>query len=331
MTWDQLQSVTRTTTSKDGDDEFVTVKSCSDKSHNSPEKHWGPRDSLILPSIKIRRCLPFNDGNARYTIYINWTSPVFDLDPNVPIRKESIRDHLASQEKESYLFEHALCPHITTNDGQLLLPFEPNQCVCFENYFEERITETDSNGPQHQPHCHSCTDKSFGRCCRCLAVTSPFNERINRQGHFMCPESFYYHGSDISVFNEKKNGCNFLQPFSASHFVRCSQCYYSNYAWVRGGRNGRRVYMDLSRMFQLPDSPTTMAWLKNLDPESWGVSQDHALRHVLWCAEPGCSTRDGYSQLLKALGPHTDEAKEDLKKYHSCRMMWALIPIPEAD
>ncbi|KAM7204248.1 hypothetical protein V8F20_003661 [Naviculisporaceae sp. PSN 640] len=293
LTWAQLHSAAR---SAKYSADPVTIKSCSNKSHNSPKSWWR---SPIFPELALLH--KTSSVTARYSVHITWTSPVFDLDSNVPIRKENIRDCLASQEKESYLFEHAFCPHVTNNDGQLLLPFEPNQCVCFESH-EETITST--------APCHHCTEMefSFNQCCRCLAATSPYNKDNNPQGHFMYTDSLDYHKDYLANHNTSRNGFE-ARNLDEHHAVSCSQCHHSRYAWKRSGRGGRRVYIDFVRIFDLPESPTSMAWLKNLDPESWGISQDHTLRHVLWCPESRCSTRQGYSQFLKALNPHTDEGK----------------------
>lgn len=331
MSCDEIQQAIAAMPIKDLDEynrhREVTLRSCRDKSHHSPEAYW-PVGREILPKIQARHCT-WAEG---LQVHINWTSPVFDLDPSIPIRREDLRNFLASQEQESPLFGHALCPHVAIDDSQLLLPFEPNQCVCFEHPHPELEEPSPDTGPvvtyNNDPPCtplvhDNCETSGFsGICCKCLAART--NREIPRQGHFMRPEDYDHLGREGKTM-DKKNKCD-PDPWMASHVLKCSQCA-AKYTWFRSGRDSRRVFLQLERRFTMPESVTSKEWLARIDPESWGLSEDTELRHVVWCHEGGCETRYRWKALLTALGPHTDEERKTLRDGHLWRMLQARIAL----
>ncbi|KAM7212141.1 hypothetical protein V8F06_012466 [Rhypophila decipiens] len=238
------------------------LRSCTHQSHHSPETNLFK--SLAVPKLLISK------GFGIHNIIISWSSPVFDLDPDEPdllIRKQDIRDHLNSQTTPT-LFKHSLCPHVAVNDGQLLLPFEPNQCGCFD---QEPVSETS----EYLGQCHDC-DKfcEFDyRCCRCLTVKS---RHSFRQGDFMR--------------------------------IECSE--------------DGSVEPSYQNTFPRPTAPTVMWWLDKLDPESWGISADEELRHVVWCPDKDCPTRYRMRALMRALRPHASDTRPYIDRAKD---------VPEAD
>jgi len=275
ITWNEINQKAVALANENAEEGYGTLRSCTHKSHHSPEAApWG---NLILPQVHL--------STSRYGthVHVNWTSPIFDLDPKVPVRKDHLRDHLASRK---HIFHHTPCPHLTLDDGQLLIPFEPNQCVCFED-------QQATNHPPYLPQCHDCGHPT--KCCRCLAAT----EEPDRRGHFMLTQ---YEEWRMRVKRGKKHTLD--QHIPACHRYKCAECT-AEYSWVRD-RNCR-VFLRFEKVFKLATSPTSMEWLRVLDPESWGISGDDQLRHVVWCPERECATGSRWRRLLEALRAHADE------------------------
>jgi hypothetical protein len=83
----------------------------------------------------------------------------------------------------------------------------------------------------------------------------------------------------------------------ATHKYQCAECT-AEYDWLRG--EAGRVYLRRSTCVEAAE-PTAAAWLKSIDPASWGAADDQELRHVMWCPDPRCQTRARWSRLLQLL------------------------------
>lgn len=234
-----------------------TVKKCRDASHRPMHvPGW-----QCKPKFTLFASLPTD-------ALVHWTNPAFDIDPTVPIKKEHIRDYLTARKQ---IFGHALCPHVELGDGQLLLPFEHNQCVCFE---ATQAGDAVSSRP-YEPLSHSCGIYPWEQCCRCIAVKKP---------------------SQGGCFSSSNKYSRVLED-DCHHYI-CAECSTS-YSWIRDTLN--RVYLRISRHICLKEGPSSLGWLSGMDPESYGIAQDEQLRHVAWCVDAQCSTRSRWSRLLYLL------------------------------
>ncbi|KAI1382984.1 uncharacterized protein F4822DRAFT_88805 [Hypoxylon trugodes] len=257
LTWADLEKASAKFGGLKGDERIRIEKKCMHRSHRSTRNKAG---SLDLPEIAI---------SSTRIISLHWRSPAFDLDPTVPVTKDQIRNYLASRKS---IFEHALCPHVKLDDGQLLLPFEQNQCACFD-------------GPQAVGHvpAHLHRHKSWEKCCRCRAANKP-----HLQGQFLPPET----GAGNTLY----------WGDSLCHTYECSECR-AEYSWFRD--DTCRVYLRAHR-HPFGRTPTSKTWLTHLDPESWGITEDEKLKHVVWCPDSKCATRSRWSRLLRLLLANAD-------------------------
>ncbi|KAM7185265.1 hypothetical protein V8F33_012494 [Rhypophila sp. PSN 637] len=313
VSWEDIHRTSRTF--EDSQPRFcdnLMWRSCTHQSHHSPEINlW--RSLRVIPRVSI-----FKRLSGPLDISISWSSPVFDLDPNDPdllITRQDIREHLDSQTTPT-LFEHSLCPHVAVNDGQLLLPFEPNQCVCFD---QEPVSETSECLGQ----CHDCGHKSLCidyTCCRCLAVKSG---HAHRQGNFMRIEDPGHQDWETSSNKKMKTTFRTFDPWLISHVLQFTQCL-GRYSW---NRYGRSVFLSYRNTFTQPTAPTEMSWLDKLDPESWGISADEELRHVVWCPDKDCSTRYRMRALMRALRPHASGRTTT----YTYPPSYGMMDVPEAD
>lgn len=82
------------------------------------------------------------------------------LDHGVFVTRAWLQEQLTAQ---AHVLDKMLCPHVTARDGQLLLPFGPDRCACFQSR------------PWIDHH-----GSHYGACCRCMAVKSQ-----SRAGYFL--------------------------------------------------------------------------------------------------------------------------------------------------
>ncbi|KAK3945905.1 hypothetical protein QBC46DRAFT_336073 [Diplogelasinospora grovesii] len=241
---------------------------CTHRSHRSP-RIQAPYIDYVLPECSFR------DGSG---IFASWTSPAFDLDPAIPVTKQHLRDYLTTTARthRGRVFDHVLCPHVALDDGRLLLPFEPSQCVCFED--PASSSSSSSSGRQvHASRNHDCglAKRPWQKCCRCRAAEEP----RDRRGYFLpdeVPDSPFTHPLfRTSIHGRHKYACP--EP-------ECGAVY----SWFRGvSRGSLRVYLRATRRIR-DASPTSYEWLVNVDPDSWGAAGDEEFRHLTWCPEPQC-------------------------------------------
>ena len=198
------------------------------------------------------------------SVSLRWISPAFDVDPRLPVTRQHLRDFLASS---TNIFGHALCPHVSLNDGQLFIAFEQNQCTCFD-------------GPSHQnvPTSHDCHSPLQGKCCRCVSDESP-----SRRGYFMPTE-------------------NPFRVFGEPHSYQCAVCQ-TTYFWKRDQSHPDRVCLCATR-YVFARTPTSREWLINLNPESWNITEDKDLRHITWCPNSLCRTAVRWAGMLQVLRPY---------------------------
>jgi hypothetical protein len=195
---------------------------------------------------------------------------LFHLHRGVPITRAWLQERLTAK---AHVLDKMLCPHVTSRDGQLLLPFGPDCCACFDC-------------PRWIGHSCSTDDRPYQdrsyRCCRCnTAKTS------GRAGYFIPRE------------------------YNFRHRYTCYICSAS-YTWRRDGSAGSAVYLEMrtltaSATLSLPVRPrfslryTFSCWLYNLHPESWGILDDEELHHVAWCDDINCMSRWRWESLLRLL------------------------------
>ncbi|KAM7188271.1 hypothetical protein V8F20_010648 [Naviculisporaceae sp. PSN 640] len=202
---------------------------------------------------------------------------LFHLGPGAPLTRASLQEKLIAKE---HILDRMLCPHVTARDGQLLLPFGPNRCVCFE-------------GPRWIPHNHEADhldyplwqEKLFWHsstsCCRCHAEKNP-----GLEGYFLAADRSSQH-----------------------HEYSCVTCR-AEYSWRR---EGSAVFLDI-RMCTGEDDPVSILawrrgrdysrpqhWLYNIHPESWGVQHDEELHRVAWCEDINCMSRWRWKSLTRLL------------------------------
>ncbi|KAK0724118.1 hypothetical protein B0H67DRAFT_549972 [Lasiosphaeris hirsuta] len=231
------------------------------------------------PKIRIAKVKRFDIGIRIENINTHWAIPVMKLDPSTPVTKQQLQTHLTAARNT---FGVSLCPHVEIDDGQLLLPFAQEYCVCFDNAPK---TEPPHN---HSPHSASsdasciavlgCQHENL-KCCRCRPADG-------RRNFFRPDVDTVLKGSDNLV-----------------HMYTCPTCF-ARYSWIRarntwiglgnswtpGSASDRHVYLEFLRDTSTIDVPTDLSWIRQLDPESWGASTDEELRHVTWCADSRCTT-----------------------------------------
>ncbi|EPE09027.1 hypothetical protein F503_06803 [Ophiostoma piceae UAMH 11346] len=111
---------------------------------------------------------PFITARRNETV-LSWVSPAFDIDSRVPLTRQHLRDMLRAFNVVGNL---QFCPHMHAQDERLLLPFEPDQCACFDY-----DTSSTAKPPAGQYHHHN-TDNGTDNCCRCYSEQHPEGKGI---------------------------------------------------------------------------------------------------------------------------------------------------------
>lgn len=161
------------------------------------------------------------------SVHIGWTYLAFDLNTSVPVSRQYLRGCLLLQNQAAS--GNRLCSHVTFPDGQLLLPFEHNQCACFdppETPLQPRET--------WQPLSHGCLHSrvSMELCCRCRSIKEP-----HRRGHFLPYEKEW----SATFTSQTKMSC---------HSYQCSECD-AQYCWIQEG-DSDRIYLKCLRRISTP-------------------------------------------------------------------------------
>ncbi|OAA63580.1 hypothetical protein SPI_03743 [Niveomyces insectorum RCEF 264] len=214
-------------------------------------------------------------------VSISWTLPAFDLEPDRGVTREILRDAVVRCEP---LFRPYLCPHVRAEaTKRLLLPFEPNQCACFDEVDGGGGTgpegPCDDNEGLGRHHLHEYTDL----CCRCESRKTP-----RRRGLFLPGEGWRMYSS------------------RAVHTYKCRWCS-SSYRWVRFPGECR-VYLAGQRYVHV-DGPTERMWLGHLDPHMFQLDTDDELQHHLWCNQPWCQTRQRWDAWMHCIWKHARRQK----------------------
>ncbi|KAK3345850.1 hypothetical protein B0T25DRAFT_265026 [Lasiosphaeria hispida] len=230
-----------------------------------------------LPKIKITKVeLARSHGTQANNINLHWAIPVLRLDPSTPVTKKQLQTHLTAAKNA---FGVSLCPHVEIDDGQLLLPFEPKRCACFDHSTKPGSPPQQSSAPQAS--CGSCGGQpgSNKKCCRCRSA--------NHQRSFFTPD------------------VNTKDSSNLEHSYLCRTCL-AHYSWIRASDCDRYIYLEFRRETSHVDAPARPLWIRLLDPVTWGASADEELRHITWCPDLRCATRvrwTGLEEVLNTLGP----------------------------
>jgi hypothetical protein len=204
---------------------------------------------------------PLHD--SRYTNMLSETTFfLVRLNRGVPITRAWLQEQL---EAKAHVLDKMLCPHVTARDGQLLLPFGPDRCACFD-------------GPSRIDH--SCSrNNSSCWCCRCNSAKTP-----GLAGYFVPGE-----------FNRQHTyRCGICR--ASYEWRRWGAAVYLQISTLRGvGELAWPMSVWPHALFR------SHSWLYRLHPESWGILDDEELHHVAWCDDINCMSRWRWERLSRLL------------------------------
>lgn len=207
-----------------------------------------------------RPCLEFMPRHNSHSLNL-WSQTeflLFRLHRAAPVTRAWLQERLTAK---AHVLDKMLCPHITARDGQLLLPFGPDRCACFD--CPRRID-------------HSCSSyHSF--CCRCNTTKTS-----GLAGYFIPGEFNWRHTYRCAV-------CN-----ASYDWRRCGSAVYLKIDTLSGGHN-----LDLPVQPRFGSRHTY--WLYKIHPESWGILDDEELHHVAWCDDINCTSRWRWERLSRLL------------------------------
>lgn len=183
---------------------------------------------------------------------------LFKLHHQTSVTRAFLQERLIAN---AHILQKMLCPHVTVDDGQLLLPFCPDRCACFDSM---RWND------------HRCTTFKTN-CCGCTAADSR-----GRAGYFLPTSSLHQHDYDCSVCDAIYSWRRYGSAVTITiHALRRFNTYYSG-----------RLRKYLTRR---------SCWECKIHPESWGILEDDELRHVAWCDDIFCASRWRWVQLSHLL------------------------------
>ena len=214
---------------------------------------------------------------------LSWVSPAFDLDPRVPFTRQHLKDMLRTFNVAGNL---QFCPHVHAQDERLILPFEPDQCACFD--YDTGNTAKPLGGQFH----HHDPENGTGNCCRCYSEQHPEGKGI-----------FLPAGTDPVSVRELNAG--------ALHEYKCPQCY-AVYAWMRG--TGDRVYLRCRRTL---DTEHLHSLVKSTTNE-WALLEDQDTYQITWCHSRDCITSTHWTRLYtfnKTSGAFVSKGIERMQFY----------------
>jgi hypothetical protein len=186
---------------------------------------------------------------------------LFRLYRGAPLTRAWLQERLTAK---AHVLDKMLCPHVTARDGQLLLPFGPDRCACFDC-------------PRWIDHVCSHGHSSWS-CCRCNAAKTS-----GLAGYFIPGEgSRWRHGYDCVI-------CG-----ASYQWRRHGSAVYLE---IRMSMDSRDIAWPV-RPFP---SFLSSYWFYKLHPESWGILDDEELHHVAWCDDINCMTRWRWGRLLRLL------------------------------
>ena len=217
-----------------------------------------PYDPELVLHGKPHINIPFRETRL-LGIHSQATILLFKLHHKTPVTRAFLQERLVAN---AHKLEKMLCPHVMVDDGQLLLPFCPSRCACFDSM---RWVN------------HSCKGSNIF-CCRCTAAISP-----GRVGYFL-PTSLFH--------REHSYSCNICD--ATYNWGRYGSAVTITIRALTGPYEPTLPKTDLwcSRR---------ICWAFKLHPESWGILDDDELRHVAWCDDISCASRWRWERLSRLL------------------------------
>lgn len=89
-----------------------------------------------------------------------------------------------------------------------------------------------------------------------------------------------------------------LMPrFNTSHLY-CCNCCKASYSWHR---EDDWVCLTVDRSISLGNGPASERWLAQIVPESYSITDDMSTRHVTWCVDESCATRERWTAVGRLL------------------------------
>ena len=226
--------------------------------------------------IRLEESITNHENNAYKRPYLRSFPPRSDTSLNlisdttlflsrlhhgVPVTRAWLREILAAK---AHVLDKMLCPHVTACDGQLLLPFGPDRCACFDC---PRWID------------HSCSSDPHS-CCRChCAETAGL-----AAGYFIPGEINWRH----------KYNCVICR--ASYEWLRHGSAVYLRIGTLRLMQNPTLPVQPRSY------PQRSIHWLYQLHPDSWGILDDEELHHVAWCDDIHCMTRWRWERLSRLLG-----------------------------
>ena len=236
---------------------------CRHPDHNLPwYTFWKhpleqPYDSELILHGMPHINLPFRKDRCP-RIRSQATILLFKLHHQTPVTRAFLKERLIAS---AHTLGKMLCPHVTVDDGQLLLPFCPSRCACFDSM---RWVNP------------SCTRyKAF--CCRCTAAKSR-----GRAGYFLPTHRFPQHRYECTSCDATYSWGRYGSAVTIT--IRALRWNYSPTLPKYDLRCFRRT-----------------CWVYKLQPESWGILKDDELRHVAWCDDIFCTSRWRWERLSRLL------------------------------
>ncbi|KAJ9155588.1 hypothetical protein NKR23_g1965 [Pleurostoma richardsiae] len=197
-------------------------------------------------------------------IYVRWSALVFEIAEDERVTFARLREGMRKLAAET---TNSLCPHMTFDDGQLLLAFDPNRCACLGLTVPVRHYHHDYGTPETQP-------EQLQRTC-CLCNT----------------------GAAAAAAGSPRAAGRFLPADGAQHHVSCRYCD-AWYEWTRVGRYVvLRAHVDIEAR-----APTARQWLQHVPPETYGLIGDRLARNITWCKDPRCATTFRWRQQGNEVG-----------------------------
>ncbi len=183
---------------------------------------------------------------------------LFQIQRGTPLTRAFLQERLIAN---ADTLGKMLCPHVTVDDGQLLLPFSPSRCACFDGV--------------RWVH-HPC--EWHGICCRCTGAKEP-----NRVGYFLEQSYLRDHSYRCNVCDASYSRGRYGSAVTITVRALGGSCE-PNMPTGRQYRFSRYRY-----------------WVSRLHPESWGIYEDEELHHVARCRDIFCASRWRWHQLLRLL------------------------------
>ncbi|KAM7198126.1 hypothetical protein V8F33_005184 [Rhypophila sp. PSN 637] len=248
-----------------------------DQDHRVP---WHQRWMGSFSDQSERPCVNNLERGSRLSLKFGTTIFIANVNGEPHETRAWLQERLADK---ADALDKMTCPHVTARDGQLMLPFAPGHCACFDSHGWPAHTSTLYDSNSCHPILWGGVTRKSGLCCRCQTAQSASG---SREGHKL-------------MASEDGPGSPNI------HQYECQTCSCT-YTWRR---LDLRLYLQIEGHAQRfgPSSlldwkdQTRYHWLSNIHPDSFGIQQDVELRHVAWCDDINCMTRWRWDSLLRLL------------------------------